>query len=72
MPMTRYTTKQAAKSVGVGYQTLLRWLYAKEIAEPDRMKYGRQNLRLWTKQDIAKLRRFKARRYKVRLRRKQR
>ena len=58
--MTRYTTQEVAKTIGVGYQTLLRWLYAKDLAEPERMMYGGQNLRLWTKADIARARKYKA------------
>ncbi len=61
--MTRYTTKQVAKAVKVSYMTLLRWLYAKKVAEPDRVRLGGQNLRLWTKQDIAAVRKFKAANY---------
>ena len=57
--MRRYTTQEVAKTIGVGYQTLLRWLYSKQIAEPERMMYGGQNLRLWTKADIARARKYK-------------
>ena len=69
--MTRYTTKQVANAVGVSYQTLLRWLYAKRLAEPERIRYGGQNLRLWSKQDIAVVRKFKARNYHAARSRKQ-
>jgi hypothetical protein len=61
--MTRYTTKQVADAVGVSYITLLRWLYAKQVPEPQRIRYGGQNLRLWSKKDIAAVRRFKAKNY---------
>ena len=71
LPMTRYTTKQVAKAVGVSYATLLRWLYAKKIAEPERITYGGQHLRLWTKQDIAEARKFKAANYQEGRRRRQ-
>ena len=57
--MRRYTTQEVAKTIGVGYQTLLRWLYSKQLAEPERMMYGGQNLRLWTKADIARARKYK-------------
>jgi hypothetical protein len=57
--MRRYTTQEVAKTIGVGYQTLLRWLYGKKLAEPERMMYGGQNLRLWTKADIQRARRYK-------------
>jgi hypothetical protein len=55
----RYTTREVAKEIGVGHQTLLRWLYAKQLAEPERMKYGGQNLRLWTKDDLKRARKYK-------------
>ena len=55
----RYTTKQVAKEIGVGQQTLLRWLYGKKLAEPERMIFGGQNLRLWTKDDIKRARKYK-------------
>jgi hypothetical protein len=57
--VTRYTTQEAAKAIRVSYQTLLRWLYAKQLPEPQRMMYGGQNLRLWTKADIARARKYK-------------
>lgn len=55
----RYTTKQVAKAIGVSYLTLLRWLYAKKLAEPERMVLGGTNLRLWTKADIQRARKYK-------------
>jgi hypothetical protein len=57
--MKRYTTHEVAKAIGVGHQTLLRWLYAKKLAEPERMMFAGMNLRLWTKADIARARKFK-------------
>lgn len=57
--MRRYTTQETAKAIGVGYQTLLRWLYSKQLPEPERMMYGGQNLRLWTKADIQRARKYK-------------
>ena len=54
-----YTTREVAKTLGVAYQTLLRWLYSKNLAEPERMLYGGQNLMLWTKADIARARKYK-------------
>jgi DNA-binding transcriptional MerR regulator len=54
-----YTTKQVAKSIGVGYQTLLRWLYAKHLAEPERINLGGASVRLWTKADLQRARQYK-------------
>lgn len=52
--MRRYTTKEVAEEIGVGYQTLFRWLYAGKLDELERMVLGGATLRLWTKADIKK------------------
>ena len=54
-----YTTKQVATSIGVGYQTLLRWLYAKDLAEPERIMLGGVSVRLWTEADLQRARKYK-------------
>jgi hypothetical protein len=54
-----YTTKQVAKKIGVGYQTLLRWLYAKDVPEPERIVLGGASVRLWTEGDLKKARKYK-------------
>lgn len=57
--ITRYTTKQVAKKLKIGHQTLLRWLYAKKVAEPERLRLGGSVLRLWRESDINKVREYK-------------
>ena len=54
-----YTTKQVAKKIGVGYQTILRWLYAKKLSEPERMIIGGATVRLWTEADVQRARKYK-------------
>jgi hypothetical protein len=54
-----FTTKQVAKKIGVGYQTMLRWLYAKKLAEPERLILGGASVRLWTKEDLQRAQRYK-------------
>ena len=68
--MRRYTTKEAATAIGVGYQTLLRWLYAGKLVEPERMILGGANIRLWTKEDIKRARQYKVKGYDSRRSRK--
>ena len=68
--MKRYTTKEVALAIGVGYQTLLRWLYAGKLAEPERMILGGATLRLWTKADIQRARQYKVKGYDSRRSRK--
>lgn len=57
--MKRYTTREVAKKIGVGQQTLLRWLYSKQLAEPERLDFGGQSLRLWTTADIKRAKKYK-------------
>lgn len=47
-----YSTKEAAKRIGVSKDTLLRWLYLKQVPEPAR---DRRNWRVWTDDDIARV-----------------
>ena len=68
--MRRYTTKEVADAIGVGYQTLLRWLYAKKVKEPERITLGGTTLRLWTKDDIKRARQYKVKGYESRRSRK--
>ena len=49
---TRYSTKEAAKRIGVSKDTLLRWLYEKKVAEPPR---DRRGWRVWTDEDVARV-----------------
>jgi hypothetical protein len=54
-----FTTKQVAKKIGAGYQTMLRWLYARKLAEPERLMLGGASIRLWTKSDLERARKYK-------------
>jgi len=54
-----YTTKQVAEKIGAGYQTMLRWLYAKKLAEPERLVLGGATIRLWTEADLQRARKYK-------------
>jgi predicted DNA-binding transcriptional regulator AlpA len=62
-----YTTKQVAKKIGVGYQTMLRWLYAKDLAEPERIIIGGSSVRLWAEADLQRARKYKVEGKAVRL-----
>jgi hypothetical protein len=45
-----------AKKIGAGYQTMLRWLYAKKLAEPERKFLGGASIRLWTEAELPRAR----------------
>ncbi len=51
MPRFTYTTQEVANIVGVTKKTLLNWLKAEKIPEPERNEDN--NYRIWTVEDIA-------------------
>jgi excisionase family DNA binding protein len=52
-------TQQAAKAVGISTMTLHRWVAAKRLKAPKlRIRHGRA-VRLWSKADLAGLRKLK-------------
>ncbi len=50
--MRAYSTRQAAKKLGVSLMTLQRYLAAKKILAPKVQKVGGVRVRLWTNKDI--------------------
>ena len=54
-----YSTNRAAKQIGVSRQTLQAWIFADRISAPKPTEVGGVTVRLWTKADIAKARKFK-------------
>jgi excisionase family DNA binding protein len=59
MSAKAYTTRDAAKQIGVSRQTLQAWIAADEIDAPKPVGVGNATLRLWTKADIERVRKFK-------------
>ncbi len=57
MPRFTYTTQEVANIVGVTKKTLLNWLKAKKIPEPERNENN--NYRIWTAEDIALIKSLK-------------
>ena len=60
----KYSTSQVAGKIGVHKLTLIRWLLSGRIAEPQRVKQGGVDLRLWTDADVERLRKYKAAHYR--------
>ena len=54
----RYTTIQTAEKVGVSKETILRWLRAGKISEPDRDRNG---WRIFSEAEVNEILRFKNR-----------
>jgi excisionase family DNA binding protein len=54
-----YTTGEAADQIGVSRQTLHFWIGSGKIRAPKPIEHGETAIRLWTKEDIDKVRKFK-------------
>jgi excisionase family DNA binding protein len=59
METKTYTTAETAKKIGVSRQALYLWIDAGKIEAPKSIKLGQRSMRLWTKADIEKVRKFK-------------
>ena len=59
MSLKTYTTGEAAKQIGVSRQTLHTWIATGKISAPKPIERGKMPIRLWTKADIEKTRKFK-------------
>ncbi len=58
--MRAYSTKQAAKLIGVHRVTLQRWIAEGAVKPSESMKLDGGKVWLWTPADLEKARRFKA------------
>jgi DNA-binding transcriptional MerR regulator len=58
--MKTYSTVQAAKLVGVAPDTLHRWIRDKKVTAPEIEHVGGVQVRLWSDEDIQRLKEYKA------------
>jgi hypothetical protein len=61
--MVSYSTSQVARKVGVDKKTLLRWLYAKKLAEPEIIRTPGATIRVWSEADVKRAARYKEQNY---------
>jgi DNA-binding transcriptional MerR regulator len=54
-----WSTREVASKVGVSSQTLHTWIETGKIAAPRSVTVGKSFIRLWTKADIDRARKFK-------------
>ena len=54
--MVYFTTQQAAKKLGIGLSTLIRYIVEKNVPAPKSTKIGRREVRAWTEEDIERVR----------------
>ena len=56
--MKSYTTVELAKRLGIGRDTLYRWLRAEKIKGSKVTRLGPFKVRLWTERDVRKVEQF--------------
>jgi len=62
--MSPRSTAEIAAAVGVAESTLERWLAERKVPMPKRIVVGVRVSRIWTSQDIERLKRYKAKFYR--------
>ncbi len=61
--MKHYSTVQAAKLLGVGRDSLYRWMRAGKIKGTRVVALGGVRIRLWTERDLEQVRKFMEKNY---------
>jgi MerR HTH family regulatory protein len=61
--MKKYSTIQVAKILDIGTDTLHRWMREGLVPTPPLQSIGGMSVRLWTEDDLAKAKKYKADRY---------
>jgi excisionase family DNA binding protein len=61
-----YSTAEVAKVIGVNKTTLLRWLYAGKLPEPETQTFGGVESRVWTAADLDRAKLYREQNYRKR------
>jgi len=56
--MDKYSTRSAAKELGIAFMSLMRYIKAKKIPAPPSVKVGGSMVRAWTKEEIEQVRKL--------------
>ena len=62
--MTKLSTQEVARKVGIGRATLERWLSNGGLQGPKTIRFGKSEFRDWTAEDVARVRKFKQENYR--------
>jgi len=61
--MKTYSTIEVARLLGIGNDTLHRWIHTKRVPAPPLQSVGGLSIRLWTKADVENVREYKRKHY---------
>jgi predicted DNA-binding transcriptional regulator AlpA len=56
--MSRYSTRQAAKKLGISYTSMNRYMADEKIPVPPLIEVGSISARLWSEEDIERVRKL--------------
>jgi len=56
--MDKYSTRSAAKELGISFMSLMRYIKAKKIPAPPSVKVGGSMVRAWTRDEIEQVRKL--------------
>lgn len=56
--MDKYSTRSAAKELGISFMSLMRYIKAKKIPAPPSVKVGGSIVRAWTRDEIERVRKL--------------
>jgi predicted DNA-binding transcriptional regulator AlpA len=56
--MDKYSTRSAAKELGISFMSLMRYIKAKKIPAPPSVKVGGSMVRAWTRDEIEQVRKI--------------
>jgi excisionase family DNA binding protein len=62
--MTKLSTLEVARKVGIGRATLERWLSNGVLQGPKTIRFGKSEFRDWTAEDVARVRNYKQQNYR--------
>jgi excisionase family DNA binding protein len=62
--MKMYSTRQAARKLGIGQPALYRWMRDGRVRAPRKRSLGGISIRLWSARDLARVRRYMERHYR--------
>jgi predicted site-specific integrase-resolvase len=61
-----YSTAEVAAVLGVSKKTLLRWLWAGKLPEPERVTVGHIDNRIWRQEDMRRAKEYRKENYRKR------
>jgi predicted site-specific integrase-resolvase len=56
--MTRLSTREAAKRLGISYGTLANYVAIGKVAAPEEVRQGRRVIHIWTEEEVEELRKL--------------